>query len=90
MRGEEHDGNGSIPVHTGKPGRNGHRATRNEVYPRTHGETGIGIDVGLLDGGLSPYTRGNHSNRKDQAVVNGSIPVHTGKPLDTCHNGNVH
>ena len=30
---------GSIPVHTGKPGRCSKRAQRNAVYPRTHGET---------------------------------------------------
>ena len=32
--------------------------------------------------GLSPYTRGNRESILDYLTLDGSIPVHTGKPFD--------
>ena len=50
------------------------------VYPRTHGETKLGVGSTTGDGGLSPYTRGNLLYRFIYRGPIGSIPVHTGKP----------
>ena len=71
---------GSIPVHTGKPDDRFKGDQRFEVYPRTHGETRALLDEASEDEGLSPYTRGNLTRRSRSRIVQGSIPVHTGKP----------
>ena len=75
-------GTGSIPVHTGKPPHLAVARCHCRVYPRTHGETGI-VDLPVLEGvGLSPYTRGNPGPSACQIQTKGSIPVHTGKPIE--------
>ena len=72
---------GSIPVHTGKPAHLGSVPGTYWVYPRTHGETYDSAGLTRGDGGLSPYTRGNHLKTGEAALKSGSIPVHTGKPI---------
>ncbi len=70
----------SIPVHTGKPVGIWSILLICMVYPRTHGET-ADCDAALRHScGLSPYTRGNQISRAFNANLEGSIPVHTGKP----------
>ena len=51
------------------------------VYPRTHGETILGIHTPQTIHGLSPYTRGNPKGAEKTITDPRSIPVHTGKPL---------
>ena len=70
----------SIPVHTGKPVCMVQLSIRDGVYPRTHGETRHSQAFKMHIKGLSPYTRGNHSEVKETLDSKGSIPVHTGKP----------
>ena len=74
---------GSIPVHTGKPGRKIPGPPCIWVYPRTHGETKTSKKHLITHRGLSPYTRGNHRYFWQRDVLIGSIPVHTGKPYQT-------
>ncbi len=71
----------SIPVHTGKPVDGSMIAVSAMVYPRTHGETLADETVRDILEGLSPYTRGNPYALVNIALSNGSIPVHTGKPV---------
>ncbi len=71
----------SIPVHTGKPIENSRHPQHQWVYPRTHGETAPPLSHLTLEEGLSPYTRGNRESYGDQCLTQGSIPVHTGKPV---------
>ena len=70
----------SIPVHTGKPSEKSAWKKKTEVYPRTHGETMCILKQWHIPKGLSPYTRGNHSDDGHGEETGGSIPVHTGKP----------
>ena len=70
----------SIPVHTGKPLADDGAEFLVRVYPRTHGETLYGAEVGKRTRGLSPYTRGNPLTSGALIALPGSIPVHTGKP----------
>ena len=50
------------------------------VYPRTHGETWFFSCLPHRILGLSPHTRGNHSDQGSLTLPEGSIPAHTGKP----------
>ncbi len=72
---------GSIPVHTGKPLCGAALPVCDWVYPRTHGETCHPVRRCKARYGLSPYTRGNPFRHSATAYHQGSIPVHTGKPL---------
>ena len=75
-----HDGDGSIPAHTGEP-RPGRRRSRPcGVYPRTHGGTFCRRSRTGLIRGLSPHTRGNPCGPCRETVRRGSIPAHTGEP----------
>ena len=71
---------GSIPAHTGKPQARRDSQQPHEVYPRTHGEAGIGISVSAPRWGLSPHTRGSPGVTTAMSGFFGSIPAHTGKP----------
>ena len=72
---------GSIPAHTGKPGRPPASAPSPGVYPRAYGET-VGQAAADYDvTGLSPRIRGNHQQQRAVAPRRGSIPAHTGKPV---------
>ena len=73
---------GSIPVHTGKPVAVVSPDDKVTVYPRTHGETNMQRKRVSITEGLSPYTRGNRNPVSHKQVAFGSIPVHTGKPVD--------
>ena len=55
--------------------------TTAKVYLRMDGETDANLTLAEKQEGLSPYTRGNHGRQDRTAVYAGSIPVHTGKPL---------
>ena len=72
---------GSIPVHTGKPLRVPDPPCPLWVYPRTHGETSRLTTDTTKRAGLSPYTRGNLVGVALVGGYQGSIPVHTGKPV---------
>ena len=72
---------GSIPVHTGKPLKRRDTVKTPLVYPRTHGETFAPCQAFFAYLGLSPYTRGNLLGLFPTLPCNGSIPVHTGKPV---------
>ena len=80
-RGSGRRGRGSIPAHTGKPGRGNVRMWSSRVYPRPHGEAFLGGRGGRLGGGLSPPTRGSRRGHGRQPGNPGSIPAHTGKPF---------
>ena len=72
---------GSIPAHTGEPSNRCGGPSWSRVYPRTHGGTGI-LSFALSNAaGLSPHTRGNPRPKKCEKVKKGSIPAHTGEPL---------
>ena len=73
---------GSIPAHTGKPTAASPPSCRRRVYPRTHGEAALLRAEGLDAPGLSPHTRGSPGPSGQRAAGEGSIPAHTGKPLD--------
>ena len=73
---------GSIPVHTGKPISPNIFLIVSRVYPRTHGETQIKLRRDCPSQGLSPYTRGNPPADTRMPCCSGSIPVHTGKPVN--------
>ena len=72
---------GSIPAHTGEPVFLLRPRHQIRVYPRTHGGTGHALLAGAAAWGLSPHTRGNPLRCSHQHVVHGSIPAHTGEPL---------
>ncbi len=74
---------GSIPVHTGKPYPLSGIDWQGRVYPRTHGETIQTLMQKPASAGLSPYTRGNLARFSQAACQSRSIPVHTGKPVQT-------
>ena len=71
---------GSIPAHTGEPGRAASEAAGLRVYPRTHGGTAAGLRDQHPWPGLSPHTRGNQLDRYRHTARDGSIPAHTGEP----------
>ena len=73
---------GSIPAHTGKPGRSRPPPPRPRVYPRPHGEARSCATARRTEDGLSPPTRGSRRARRTGNGGGGSIPAHTGKP---CH-----
>ena len=71
---------GSIPAHTGKPFEKLRKMFPNRVYPRPHGEAGIGVTRFSGDYGLSPPTRGSPPPPIQDSARLRSIPAHTGKP----------
>ena len=71
---------GSIPAHTGKPAPCPGRCGALRVYPRPHGEAGLGRGAHAEPPGLSPPTRGSRRARSSGRRGTGSIPAHTGKP----------
>ena len=73
-------GAGSIPAHTGKPGRRALPSAPPGVYPRPHGEARGKEIVAGWDSGLSPPTRGSLALEAQPADRQRSIPAHTGKP----------
>ena len=72
---------GSIPAHTGKPDEGDDLRLAVTVYPRPHGEAHGGDGDGGGERGLSPPTRGSLHRDRGAALVLGSIPAHTGKPV---------
>ena len=70
----------SIPAHTGKPSRSRSAVPRARVYPRPHGEAGLGRLRAMTANGLSPPTRGSRPEGGRVGRRDGSIPAHTGKP----------
>ena len=71
---------GSIPAHTGKPLFLAKWRLCRRVYPRTHGEAGVGLTPAEWEMGLSPHTRGSPNQGPVRREGQGSIPAHTGKP----------
>ena len=72
----------SIPAHTGKPSWSVRRDSSRRVYPRPHGEANRGPAVRICGDGLSPPTRGSRPLRAHVGDRQGSIPAHTGKPVE--------
>ena len=72
---------GSIPAHTGEPGKRRPDRRSRGVYPRTHGGTADRGGAGGRPAGLSPHTRGNRDCDPPPWRRTGSIPAHTGEPL---------
>ena len=71
---------GSIPAHAGQPGPLAPWYLPAWVYPRARGATeGRSLRFPAVFG-LSPRTRGNHSNMKLGRGACGSIPAHAGQP----------
>ena len=71
---------GSIPAHTGKPGRGAQLSPDAGVYPRPHGEARPTSGFSTVRRGLSPPTRGSPWIARELPAVERSIPAHTGKP----------
>ena len=74
----------SIPVHTGKPGKQKvpEKKTRGPGSIPVHtGKPSINRASACDKEGLSPYTRGNQLITPSSIHSQGSIPVHTGKPF---------
>ena len=80
---------GSIPAHTGKPGRIAFCSPFFGVYPRTHGETLSVFTRTDISRGLSPHTRGNRRKPGRWSARSGSIPAHTGKPYNRMRKNNL-
>ncbi len=74
-------GRGSIPAHTGQPARAADSRRQAGVHPRSHGATGAATWAFSVSWGPSPLTRGNPIGRAGGQAGDGSIPAHTGQPL---------
>ena len=72
---------GSIPAHAGEPRSSTAPRGRAWVYPRPRGGADLVAVAGLLQGGLSPPTRGSQRLERAVRAVRGSIPAHAGEPL---------
>ena len=70
----------SIPARAGEPSAAPARAEWVKVYPRACGGTADRCIAVPLDEGLSPRVRGNHTWRKWQHLLHGSIPARAGEP----------
>ena len=84
---------GSIPAHTGKPAQVTAQVSMAAVYPRPHGEAVRASDEARFNRGLSPPTRGSLGIVRVARAAPGSIPAHTGKPVEadgTRHVGRVY
>ena len=86
-------GTGSIPAHTGEPSNDYPADGRSGVYPRTYGGT-ISSSVHWANRrGLSPHIRGNPLSPLAVFSSIGSIPAHTGEPVEAhcdCRNNWVY
>ena len=71
---------GSIPAHTGEPQATAPCIVQFWVYPRTYGGTSMSAISSAAFRGLSPHIRGNHAQRSESLISEGSIPAHTGEP----------
>ena len=70
----------SIPAHAGEPGLDQPPEPARRVYPRPRGGTRLGRRARTTAQGLSPPTRGNHSNTLNRDTRTRSIPAHAGEP----------
>ena len=52
-----------------------------KVYPRAYGGNQPAVHYPVLSRGLSPCIRGKRNRRYYPAIVDRSIPVHTGETL---------
>ena len=77
---------GSIPAHTGNPGRHTPEAHIIRVYPRSYGESTSSWTFRTRLTGLSPLIRGIQVRRAWHRSVRGSIPAHTGNPMKAIQN----
>ena len=68
-------------MHTGKPDGDQLQPAAEGVYPRAYGETEAAVGTGEARQGLPPCIRGNHTLAACDMAIEGSTPVHTGKPL---------
>ena len=71
---------GSIPACAGEPSCCGCSRPRQPVYPRVCGGTDLDHTWDLVDEGLSPRVRGNHSQGYKMLDLAGSIPACAGEP----------
>ena len=75
----------SIPACAGEPLPCEPLTTKNQVYPRVRGGTGLGRKRFLLRRGLSPRARGNHSPSCCGCKGKRSIPACAGEPIPLGH-----
>ena len=71
----------SIPACTGEPDWGDRQKSRQQVYPRVYGGTGLEILILDHNQGLSPRVRGNLSSRLSPPLCRRSIPACTGEPF---------
>ena len=70
----------SIPAHAGEPASRLQLLSPYSVYPRPRGGTTPQDVDKMLEGGLSPPTRGNPDGAEPDSQLAGSIPAHAGEP----------
>ena len=71
---------GPIPAHAGEPPASVTSCRSERAYPRSRGGTGALGALAYADRGLSPLTRGNHSQAACASRHRGPIPAHAGEP----------
>ncbi len=74
---------GSIPAGAGEPSSSLWSNAPDRVYPRGCGGTFLIFFSMLLNGGLSPRVRGNHSGLPEAMMRRRSIPAGAGEPAST-------
>ena len=74
---------GSIPAHAGEPSGASGASGASWVYPRPRGGTTLAVLAYCISAGLSPPTRGNHTQAARRGLHPRSIPAHAGEPGDS-------
>ena len=77
----------SIPAHAGEPPAFRAFFRLRAVYPRPRGGTGSLTSTTRAPSGLSPPTRGNHSETERTGEPRRSIPAHAGEPFPSPFDG---